>query len=76
MANISADETGHVHGPPVGRFRHGIARPLRLIIPTPRITNAEPRAPTTPANTHSLAQWHGTTYVGIAGGMCERHMAA
>ena len=64
MANISADETGRFQRPPVGRFRHGIARPLRLIIPTPRITNAEPGAPTTPTNTYSLAQWPGTVYAG------------
>ena len=64
VANISADETSHFQRPPVGRFRHGIARPLRLIIPTQGITNAEPGAPTTPTNTYSLAQWPGTVYAG------------
>ena len=63
-ANILVDETGHAQGPPVGEFRHGIAKPLRLTIPTQRIINAEPGAPTTPANTHSLAQWPGTAYAG------------
>ena len=52
-ANILADETGQ--DPPVGQFRHGIARPLRLIIPTHEVTNPELGAPTTPATTHSLA---------------------
>ena len=51
--NILADETGQ--DPPVGQFRHGIARPLRLIIPTHKVTNSEPGAPTTPVTTHSLA---------------------
>ena len=64
MATISADQTGHFQGPPVGRFRHGIAKPLRLVIPTQGITNAEPGAPTTPTNTYSLAQWPGTVYAG------------
>ena len=50
-------ETGHGQGPPVGEFRHGITRPLRLIIPTESFGNAEPRAPTTPVNTHSLGEW-------------------
>ena len=63
-ADILADETGHVQRPPVGKFRHGIAKPLRLTIPTQGITNAEPRAPTTPANSHSLAQWPGMAYSG------------
>ena len=63
-ANIPLDERGHAQGSRVGEFRHGIARPLRLIIPTQKITNAEPRAPTTPTNTHSLAEWPGTAYAG------------
>ena len=63
-ANILADERGHAQGPPAGTFRHGIARPLRLTIPTQGITNAEPGAPTTPSNSHSLAQWPGTAYAG------------
>lgn len=61
-ANILADETGHDQGPPVGEFRRGITRPLRLMIPTQRITIAEPKAPTTPTTTQSLAQWPGTAY--------------
>ena len=63
-ANILADETGHAQGPPVGEFRHGIARPLRLRIPTQGLTNAEPRAPTTPTNSHSLAEWPSRAYAG------------
>ena len=57
LANILTDERGHGQGPPVGEFRHGITRPLRLIIPTESFGNAEPRAPTTPVNTHSLGEW-------------------
>ena len=63
-ANILADETSHGQSPPVGEFRHGIARPLRLTIPTQGIVNAEPGASTTPANTQWPAQWPGTAYAG------------
>ena len=56
VANTLADETGHSRGPPVGVFRHGVIRPLRLIIPTESFEDAEPRAPTTPVNTHSLVE--------------------
>ena len=56
-ANILADETGHGQGPPVGVFRHGVTKPLRLIIPTESFEDAEPRAPTTPVNTRSPAEW-------------------
>ena len=50
VANIPVDETGHRQVPPFGEFRHGITRPLRLTIPTQKITNMEPRATTKPAH--------------------------
>ena len=63
VANVLADETGHGQGPPVGEFRHGITRPLRLIMPTDSFGNADPRAPTTPVNAHSPVEWPSSACV-------------
>lgn len=70
-ANILVDETGHAQGPPVAEFRHGTARPLRLMIPTQGITNAEPRAPTMPAHTYRLTE---SAYAGNTWRHVERHV--
>ena len=57
VASMLADERGHGQRPGSAEISRDIVRPLRITIPTQRLTYTEPRAPTTPANTHSLAEW-------------------
>ena len=56
-ANILADETGRGQRPGPVEIPRDVVRPLRITIPNQRLTYAEPRAPTTPVHTHSLAKW-------------------
>ena len=56
-SNIIADERGHGQRPSPVEIPRDVIRRLRITIPTQRPLYAEPRAPTTPVNTHSLAEW-------------------
>ena len=61
-ATFLADERGHGQRPGTVGIPRDVVRPLRITIPNQRLTYAEPRAPTTPVNTHSLAEWPSRAY--------------
>ncbi len=57
VANILADERGLGQRPRPLDSPRDVIRPLRITIPTQRPLYTEPRAPTTPVSTNSLAEW-------------------
>ncbi len=61
-ANILADERDRGRRPSLVENPRDVTRPLRLTIPTQRFRYAEPPAPTTPMNMHSLAEAPGSAY--------------